>query len=94
LNIEQALQLVPEIPPLVSVTINSIGYWDSRGGVDSMGWVDRSTLASTNPSIAPSSINDIKTTEVPLILRVRVLWGIIEGKESWGLGLFRSLGLL
>jgi hypothetical protein len=33
--------------------------------------IHRSALKLVEPSIAPSSINDLKTTEVPLVLRVQ-----------------------
>jgi hypothetical protein len=54
--------------------------------------IDR-PLTSTTPSIAPSTFN-IKTTEVPLVLHVRVLEGIAGVKdlqEAWPLV---ELGLL
>jgi hypothetical protein len=34
-------------------------------------WGDRSVLELVKPSIAPSTINDIKTTGIPLFLRAQ-----------------------
>jgi hypothetical protein len=40
-------------------------------------------LASTKPSIAPSIINDIKTIEVPLVLRAQGISG--ASLNAWAL---------
>jgi hypothetical protein len=44
-------------------------------GVDYRGWGDRSALESVEPSIAPSTITNIKTTEFPLVLRAQGISG-------------------
>jgi hypothetical protein len=54
--------------------------------MDSRGGGDRSALASVEPSITPSIIIDVKTTEVPLSLRVR---GLIEVREAWAFSVLR-----
>jgi hypothetical protein len=41
-------------------------------GVDSRGWGERSALELVKPSITPSTINDLKTTEIPSVLRAKV----------------------
>jgi hypothetical protein len=40
-------------------------------GIGSRGWGDRSALVLVEPSIAPITINDIKTTEVHMNLRAQ-----------------------
>jgi hypothetical protein len=46
------------------------------------------------PSIAPITIIDIKTTEVPLVLRARVFEEIAGVRESWEAWPFVELGML
>jgi hypothetical protein len=61
-------------------------------GLDSRGIGERSALASVEPSITWGTINNIKTTEVPLVLRARVFGGIFEVREScetWAFSVLR-----
>jgi hypothetical protein len=63
---------------------DSIGDCDSMVGLEFRGVGNR--LSSVEPSIAPSTITNIKTTEVPLVLRARVFEGIAGVKdlqEAW-----------
>jgi hypothetical protein len=51
-------------------------------------------LASVEPSIAPITINDSKITEVPLVLRARVVEGIAGVRalqEAWPFSDLRGL---
>jgi hypothetical protein len=56
--------------------------------------IHRSALASVEPSIALSTITNIKTTEVPLVLRARVFGGIAGVKDLQQAWPFSELGLL
>jgi hypothetical protein len=52
--------------------------------VESRGGGDRSALALMTPSSAPSTINDIKTTGIPLNLRAQGISG--ASLNAWGVG--------
>jgi hypothetical protein len=63
---------------------DSASGWDSMAGVDSRAWGDLSTLELVEPSIAPSTITDIKTAGIPLNLRTQESPG--ASLNAWGIG--------